>query len=469
MDIIGRQREREELTRLCASKTSEFVMVYGRRRVGKTYLIREFFNQKFAFYTTGVANGDKDAQLARFYSAICKYSQKDLRMPKNWMEAFNTLQELVEKDKSKKKKVIFLDELPWMDTPKSGFIQALDLFWNTWASARTDILLIVCGSAASWMVKNIIKNHGGLHNRLTYQIKLNPFTLNETEEYLHWLGINWDRHHIAECYMALGGIPFYLKLLDKSISLAQNIDKLFFKEPALLADEFENLYASLFKSSADYVDIIEVLAQKKNGYTRNEVIAKLKIADGGSLTRKLDELEQCGFIRKYKSVGETSYIYQLIDFYSLFYFNFIKGARPTDTDTWMHLQSKPRYNTWLGLSFERLCFAHLPQIRQALGIGGISTSSYALYTKEVQIDCVIERADKVINICEMKYTDKTFTITKKYAEEIKKKQTVLKGVQKKKYTYLIVLISANGMEQNEYSANLIQKCISLDSLFLPSI
>ncbi|MBQ8674593.1 MAG: AAA family ATPase [Bacteroides sp.] len=462
MDIIGRISEINELSRIMESPTSEFVMVYGRRRVGKTYLIREYFANDFAFYATGIAQGSLQEQLLNFKMTL---AAADPSLPitniRNWFEAFDALKRLLEKSKFRKK-VVFLDELPWMDTPRSNFIKALEHFWNTWASARNDVILIVCGSAASWMVKNIVKNHGGLHNRLTCKIKLNPFTLAECKSYLHSLGIRWENRMIVECYMILGGIPYYLRMLDKRLSLAQNVDRLFFSDSALLQDEFVNLYASLFKNSSEYVRIIEVLAKKKAGFTRDEIRLQLKLNDGGSFTRRLEELEQCGFIRKYKSAGEVAAMYQLVDFYSLFYFQFQKKERGYDTDTWMHLTGTPAYYNWCGLSFEKLCLVHLPQVKQALGISGVSTNSFVYYSKEAQIDLVIERGDNVVNLCEMKFADDEYVITKAYSEKLKQKVAVLRTFYKHRKTIQLTLIASNGVKRNEYFYSLVQQDLSLD-------
>lgn len=465
MNIIGRQSEINELNRIMESSSSEFVMVYGRRRVGKTFLIREYFSNKFAFYATGIAQGTLQEQLMNFKLTLEATDDSVTKAGiRNWFEAFGALARLLEKSKQRKK-IVFLDELPWMDTPRSNFVKALEHFWNTWASARNDIILIVCGSAASWMVKNIVKNHGGLHNRITCKIKLNPFTLTECKQYLHSQGIRWENRMIAECYMILGGIPYYLKMLDKRLSLAQNIDRLFYSESPLLEDEFSNLYASLFKNSSEYIRIVEVLAKKKSGYSRDELLTQLKLTDGGSFTRRLEELEQCGFIRKYQSIGEVSAMYQLVDFYSLFYFQFLKKGKSYDTDTWMHLTGTPTYHNWCGLSFEKLCLMHLPQIKQALGISGISTNSYAYYSKETQIDLVIERGDHVINLCEIKFTDDEYVITKAYAQKLQQKLSALRQHTKRGRSIQLTFIAANGVKRNEHYLNLVQQDYTLDIFF----
>ena len=365
----------------------------------------------------------------------------------------------------RKRKVVFLDEMPWIDTPRSGFIKALEHFWNSWASARTDIILVVCGSAAAWMVSHVVRNHGGLHNRLTLKLKLSPFTLSETRSYLKSRGIRWDERTVAECYMIMGGIPYYLKLLDSSLSLSQNIDQMFFADDAELSDEFGNLYASLFRDSDEHVKIVSLLAKKRTGYTREQIVEALKINDGGSLSRRLDELELCDFIRRYSAVGNTRYIYQLTDFYTLFYFNFIARRKTLDNHHWQHLINTPAYNTWCGLSFERLCFAHLEQIKHILGISGMATSTYAYHDSHVQIDMVIERADRIVDMCEIKYTDKPFAISKTYAQVLDNKAQVLANKIKKQRSVYLVMITASGLSQNEHSINRINNVLTLNDLF----
>ena len=465
MKIIGRQLEQQELQRIYESDKSEFLMVYGRRRVGKTFLIREYFKNNFDFYITGIAQGSKKEQLMNFRVALNQYDDTLVTSSlNNWFEAFDYLKQLLSHSK-RERKIVFLDELPWIDTPKSDFIKALELFWNSWASARTDIKLIVCGSAASWMVKNIIKNHGGLHNRLTFKMKIQPFSLAESKIFLQQKGIFWEDMMLAECYMILGGIPYYMDMIEKGKSLAQNVDALFFSEAPLLEDEFSNLFASLFKKSSDYIRIVDILSHKKSGYTRDEIIQKSKLSNGGGLTRKLDELEECGFVRKYKTMGDVSFTYQLIDFFCLFYFSFIKKGQTFDTSNWQHLTGTPRHNTWCGLSFEHLCMSHLKQIKMALGISGISTSTYAFHNKNTQIDMVIDRGDNIVNICEMKYTDEPYSINKSTSENIKNKCYELKSHIKKRKGINVVLVTTYPIKQNEYSINMIQNNVVLNDLF----
>ena len=464
MKLIGRKIEQEELRRLSQSEQPEFAVVYGRRRVGKTFLIRSFFKDNFTFYTTGVARGSRKEQLRHFSDALHQQcSNLPATIAEDWYEVFARLRTLISKSRQRRK-VVFLDELPWMDTQKSEFVKALELFWNEWGSTRNDLLLIVCGSAASWMVKNIIKNRGGLHNRLTCKLRLNPFNLQETSLFLHEKGINWMDETIAECYMVMGGIPYYLMQLDKSYSLAQNIDRLFFRENALLADEAENLYRSLFKKSEDYVRIIEALVSKRSGLTRDEIIRATGLSDGGGLTRMLTELSECGFIRTYEPLGMRAKIYQLNDFYTLFYYMFVASKKAYDENMWMHIQGKPSYTTWLGLSFERLCFAHMSQIRHALQLDAIATKTYSLYTEKSQMDMVIERADNVINLCEMKYTQQPYALDKSEAEKIVNRMAPLQTLNRKRHNVQCVLVTKQQAKQNSYYNSLVTKNITLSDL-----
>lgn len=464
MSIIGRRTEQEYLKALLESDKAEFIMVYGRRRVGKTFLIRQFFQDKFCFRVTGLANSSNEDQLVNFHSALANETGKtDGAVPKNWFEAFDRLKSYLA-NLDKEKKIIFFDELPWMDGKGSKFIPALEHFWNDFASFDKKVKLIVCGSAASWMVKKIVENHGGLHNRITFKMKLDPFDITEVKEFLHSKHIFWDNQTIAECYMAMGGIPYYLNFLTPEKSLAQNLDAMFFNESSLLEGEFDNLYASLFLHSKEYTDIIEVLSKRKLGYSRDEIINALGCKDGGSLTRKLTELEQCGFIRKYKACNRVNTLYQLIDFFSIFYFQFLRHGSDYDNDIWMHLSRTNTYTTWKGLGFERLCIAHSQKIKAILGINGVSTKTYSVFHPSSQIDMVIERGDNVVNLFEMKFTAEPYSLEKKSAENIANKISVLREQLRKRQSIMTVLVTNQPAKRNEYFTQYIQKNIFLDEI-----
>ena len=425
--LIGREKELSLLHSIAARKSSAFVALYGRRRVGKTFLIRNVFPSA-DFHVTGMANTNTATQLSNFQLALKKYSLPGSKQPAagNWLDAFHQLSTLLE-SKGKQKKTIFIDELPWLDNNKSGFLSALEHFWNSWASARTDILLIVCGSAASWIIRKILNSHGGLHNRVTDKIQLQPFTLRECELFFISKGARFDRYQIVQLYMVMGGIPFYLSQVDPKLSAAQNINRMCFSSAGLLREEFDNLYHSIFQKAERHIQIIQALSKKSKGLNRDELLAASKMPNGGGTTRLLQELEESHFIRKYRSFGkkENNSIYQLTDFYSLFYLEWIRDADRTDSNFWINQMDTARQKAWGGFAFERVCLEHIDQIKRGLSIAGMKTSVSAwagrTETEGAQIDLIIDRADRVINICEMKFSTDAYTINKSYAEELKKK------------------------------------------------
>jgi AAA+ ATPase superfamily predicted ATPase len=466
--LTGRKKEVRRLQQYLNSKKSEFVVIYGRRRVGKTYLIREFFENQFSFQMTGLANAPMGDQLTQFHASMVRYNSSDLEVKpaQNWIMAFQQLIGLLEADDSQEKKVIFLDELPWIDTPRSKFLTGLEHFWNSWASARRDILLIVCGSAASWMVKNILNNKGGLHNRATGRMKLEPFSLKETAAFLEYKNAVFDKYQVVLLYMVLGGIPYYLDNIDPGLSAVQNINNLCFEKNALLRNEYENLYASLFNKAQRHKAVVEALAQKKKGLTKEEISKKTRLSNGGGLTRILRELEESTFIRRYRPFGkkERNALYQLIDPYSLFYLNFIKDSSPDDEHFWINAHESAAYKAWSGYAFEMICLQHVPQIKSALGISGVQTSVSSWHHPEAQIDLLIDRKDQVINLCEMKFSIAPFSINKKYAESLRNKISVFKSETKTRKAIYLTLITTFGLEQNKY-AYLAQNSLTMEDLF----
>ncbi|MGB1242867.1 MAG: AAA family ATPase [Chitinophagales bacterium] len=466
--LIGRQKEIKKLQQYALSRKSEFVAIYGRRRVGKTYLVREVFAGQFAFQMTGLNNVNMKDQLSQFHAALLQYSSKDtaLKPAKTWLAAFLQLIELLEKREVSGKKIVFLDELSWLDTHKSKFLSALEYFWNSWASARRDVLLIVCGSAASWMIKNLLNNKGGLHNRTTGRIKLEPFNLAETEAFLKYNNIVFDPYQIILLYMVFGGIPYYLDNIERGLSAMQNINALCFERNAVLRSEYENLYASLSRRAERHKSVVEALATKKKGLTRSEIAKITNLSNGGGLTQILNELEESTFIRHYQPFGkiERHTLYQLIDPYSLFYLNFIKNSSPDDEHFWVNAHDTPVYRAWSGYAFEMICLHHIPQIKKALGISGVQTSVASWYNESAQIDLLIDRKDQVINLCEMKFSIHPYAITKKYANNLRNKIGVFKAVTKTRKTIFLTLITTHGLVQNQHSY-LAQNEISINALF----
>jgi predicted AAA+ superfamily ATPase len=469
--LIGRQDELSRLQKLIENRSSSFVAVYGRRRVGKTFLIRNAF-PSFDFQVTGMANVNTATQLSNFHIELTRYDKPSVDRPlaTNWLQAFTQLSTLLESKKGKKK-IIFLDEVPWLDTAGSGFLPALEHFWNSWASARTDILLIACGSAASWIINKLLKSRGGLHNRVTDRIQLQPFTLKECELFFNSRGAIFDRYQIVQLYMVMGGIPFYLSQIDQKLSVAQNIDRLCFTESGILRVEFDNLYHSLFKKAEGHVQIIEALSKKAKGLSREDLLKTSKMPNGGGTTRILREMEESHFIRKYRAFGkkEKNSIYQLTDFYSLFYLRWIKGFDPSDQGYWISQLDTPGQNIWAGYAFEQVCLEHISKIKRGLSIGGIRTETSAwsgkTETSGAQIDLLIDRADRVINICEMKFSIDPFVISKSYAEDLKRKVRVFKEVTKTRKAVHLILITTWGLVRNNYSDILVQHELKMDALF----
>ncbi len=474
--LIGRDKEKQILQNALTEEYSQFVAVYGRRRVGKTFLIRESYDYKFTFQFTGAANISSRKQLARFRMALKEHGLTD--MPKvfaNWMTAFSELKRYINLQ-PEGKKIIFLDELPWMDAPRSGFLSELESFWNGWASARKDIVFVVCGSATSWMVKKIIKNKGGLHNRLTHRIALKPFSLRLCEELVQSRGIEMTRKQILNGYMIFGGVPYYWSLLQKGHSLTQEIDRLIFTNDGDMYDEFSMLYASLFKKPEPYIKIISLLAGKKEGMTRIELINKGGLDDNGALSKILDDLEWCGFIRGYTVIGKQvkDEIFQLIDHYTLFYYEFIHGKRH-GKNFWQAMEGKPQYNNWCGRAFERVCLWHTDQIKQKIGISGVLTNEYAWRhvpknqsaepkSEGVQIDLLLDRSDGIIDLCEIKYSSDKYSITEAYHEKLNRRKAVFAEVTKTRKALHTVLITTYGLANNAYVGD-IQNEIQLDDLF----
>lgn len=468
-NFVGRELEINALRDIVNSGKSEFVAVYGRRRVGKTYLIQQFFNNKFAFTATGIIEGSREEELFAFTTALIGIGYSG-RQPSTWLEAFEALKITLDKKPHKDRLVIYIDELPCFDTPKSGFVRALGHFWNTWASTRKDIILIVCGSATSWMIENIINDHGGLHNRTTHTIYLRQFSLCETETYLKSRKILWPRQVIVEAYMMLGGIPYYLSLLNRQESLAQNIDRLYFQKNSELGQEYHRLYASLFKSPDPYIRIVEVLGKNKQGLTRTEIAERLKVSSSGTLSKQLENLEYCDIIRRYVTkVGgkpKTNEAYfQLVDLFTLFHLSFSKKL--VTEDYWEQHLNTPVINTWQGLAFEHVCMVHIGQIRHALGLDRIAVEYYSWRSStppQSQVDMIIERADRLINLCEIKYSQAEYVITSSEDKKLRNRIAAFVRESKTRNGILPTWITLYGLQRNEYSGT-VQYQVLMDDLF----
>ena len=472
--LIGRSAECTRLDDCMRADSAQLIIVYGRRRVGKTFLINEYFQNQFTFKLTGAYEQNRAAQLRNFTSELARRSGREIPAPKDWPQAFELLRDHLESRRGKGKLVVFFDEMPWLDTHKSGFLPAFEWFWNDWASSVDELVFIVCGSATSWMADKFSKSKGGLFNRQTCRLYLEPFHLCEVEQYLRSKNINWSRYDIAECYMIMGGIPYYLSLLNSHYSFRQNIDRLFFSQRGELWDEFEHLYKALFSGSESYIKIAEALSHSSGGLTRAEIARHTGLAPNGALTRILDTLTLSGFVRLSDFYGhkKKDALYQLCDYYSAFYFRYIRDNYGRDEHYWSNAIDNPARRAWAGLMFEQLCKDHAAQIKQKLGITGVLTDESVWYTRGdaalgipgAQIDMLIARRDRVINLCEMKFSINEFTIDKAYDAALRNKLDAFRRLTGSRATLQLTLITTYGVRQNKYSG-LVQSQVELDDLF----
>lgn len=469
--FIGREYEIRQLEKYRNSKEAEFVIIYGRRRVGKTFLVKEFFDDTYDFKVTGLYKKPKKMQLKNFHLSLLEYGSTAKNMPNDWLEAFSELKKLLKNIKEERKKIVFIDELPWLDTRQSDFLAAFEAFWNGWGAQQNDLMLVVCGSATTWITNKIFSNKGGLFNRAARRLYLMPFTLHETERYLQSRGIHWSRYDIVECYMTMGGIPYYLKLLDNELSYLENIDTLFFKRNGLLWDEFDHLYDTLFGTSKAYLKIIEALSSKKTGLTRKEIIKETKLEDNGLLSEMLKNLKDSLFVRAYNTFGygEKNVVYQLSDYFTLFYLRFIKGRQNPDEHFWTHYLDNPSKSVWAGQTFEQICKDHIAQIKKAIGISALLTDISSWHgsteTGKAQIDLIIDRRDRTANLCEIKFSVGEFVIDKDYEAILKKKMEVFREATKSKKALQIVMITTYGVRKNAHSS-IIQSQVKMDDLFM---
>lgn len=469
-NIIGRKDELQQLKAAVKSPRAELIAVYGRRRVGKTFMIKEFFDNNFDFYATGIYEGKSKDEIRAFCEGFSPEFKENLPVIKDWMDAFMALRDYLKKRRGKI--IVFLDELPWFDVPPGKFLKAFEWFWNSWGSTCKNLKLIVCGSSTTWMRNKFISGRGGLYNRTTHQIYLSPFKLHDAKLLLNSMGIKWSRGAILETYMALGGVPFYLTLLNPILTPSENINALFFEEGAPLRNEYDFLLKSLFKEYDYYKKIIDAIAQKNKGITRKEILEKSRIQDNGGLTRALKNLSDSDFIREYACYGKQSRdsLFQLTDPFLLFYKRFVEKYKGKDENYWStHLQS-PRSLAWHGIAFESVCLLHLNQIKKGLGIEGIATwaGSWNVFGKEeqagAQIDLLIDRADKVIDICEMKYKEEALEVTKKLEKEIRERNGIFRSVSNTHKTIRNILVTPYGEKRGKYSG-LFSKVITMVDLF----
>ena len=480
--LIGREKQIKTLNGIYESGSAELVAVYGRRRVGKTYLIDEVFSGRITFRHAGLSpieqrNGKKvcrlHEQLEHFYNSLTRQGMERSDPPKSWLDAFYMLESfLLEKEHENGRILVFLDEIQWLDTPKSGFMTGFEAFWNGWACHKHNVMVIVCGSSSSWILDKMINNHGGLYGRLTNQINLQPFTLYECERFFESKGVVMSRYDITQAYMMVGGIPYYLNYFKKEYSLSQNIQAMFFDLDAPLRNEFNRLFSSLFVNYTVMEAIVMALMTKNRGLSRAEILEKTGLSDSGEISHYLDALISGNFIIKYYSFGngKRESFYKLIDPFCLFYLRFLADNIGKRSRDWIALSDTAAVTAWKGLAFENVCFNHIRQIKNCLGISGVSTSE-SLWSKRggdmtdgAQIDLIIERKDNIINMCEIKFYSDLFTATKEFHFTLERRKKLLAEIIPKKAAIHNTLITTFGLKQVEYFNDIINT-ISLDDLF----
>ena len=475
--MTGRTKETKELNDLYDSGKAELVAIYGRRRVGKTFLVNELFADRMTFRHAGLSPADDEAmsskkQLNHFYHSLLLHGMKKSRCPADWLEAFFMLEKLLMEMDDGSRQLVFFDELPWLDTPKSGFMTAFEGFWNTWGCCRKNLMVVVCGSASSWVLDKLVNNHGGLYGRVTYEIKLSPFTLKECEEYFLSRNVILSRYDVVQCAMCLGGIPYYLGYVKGTLSLEQNIDGLFFGTDAKLKGEYDRLFASVFSNPEQMKEIIEFVSKKNAGFYRNEIAEGLKKSEGGLLTKNLGALIESGFVEKYYPFGEGRKMarYRLADPFCIFYIHFVKNSERLSQAFWKSGGRSPAISSWRGFAFENICFGHIKQIKDALGITGVYTtqSSWSIKgdgeSRGMQVDMIIDRDDNIVNLCEIKFYGDSFTVDKGYYMTMMERRTALEGLVPRKKAVRNVLITTMGLKKNEY-ASVFSNVLTLDELF----
>ncbi|MBF0315441.1 MAG: AAA family ATPase [Oligoflexia bacterium] len=491
MKIIGRENAIEILERIYHSSKAEFLALYGRRRVGKTYLVKEFFSKKqksnpapLFFYFTALKDGRNSEQLFFFKKELeGVFYHYPLPELKRWIDAFELLTLAIHKfletpSNRSRPIVLFFDEFPWAARAKSGLAQALDHYWNRHWSHLKNIKLIICGSAASWMINNLIRAKGGLHNRLTEVLRLQPFTIEEVSRYLKELQLHYNAQSLVDIYLCLGGVPYYLNFLRRGKSAAQNISQICFGKDAPLAGEFENLLHSLYDNSEIHYKIIQILSTRKSGMSRNEILKKIKLNSGGQISKCLSELEEASFIASFIPLGKKKkdIFFKIVDQYTLFYLSWIDKSSHNILDHasaskyWSQMVSSPGYYAWSGLAFEIFCFNNLHLIRQQLGIEEIACKvgawKYVPSAKNkesgAQIDLVFDREDKTITLCEIKYSLSPYQTDKQEILGLHQKIATFKQVTNTKKQILFALITLHGAKPSIFLDEVVTNYVQLD-------
>lgn len=483
--ITGRRKEQELLLELIESNKSEFIAVYGRRRVGKTYLIKNLMSSFSCvfFHVTGIQKGTVQIQLKEFAKQIGNafYQSPSIVPQKNWFDTFEDLTDAINEVPKDQTVVLFFDEFPWMATPRSKILVALELYWNRYWVFDKRIKLIICGSSTSWIINNIINNKGGLHNRVTRTINLQPFSLHETESYLKEHRIKLNHKQILDLYTVLGGVPLYWSFIRKGRSAHQCIDELCFQKNGPLVNEFERLFESLFEDPKPYVELIRFIADHRYGIGQAELIALSKQPNGGGTIDRLHQLEEAGFVTSLVPYGhkDRGVYYVMDDEYSLFYLRWIEphlktiAKKETNEGFWLSLSNQSSWKAWAGYAFESICYKHINQIRRALHIDPGARAGTWRYSPRIkdeqagaQIDLLFDRLDGTITLCEIKCSEHQFAIDKSCHQELLRKMEIFKKQTRTKKQLFFSMITTMGLKKTMYSEEIISTEATLEDLFI---
>ena len=493
--MIGRKKEIKLLNEICDLEESSLVAIYGRRRIGKTYLVNHMFKKYrqdcLFFEFTGAYDGDKRGQIDNFIDQVYEwfYVEPSFEI-KSWSDAFRFLKRTIDKEIKKRdsneKVIVFLDEVPWIDrSNKGGFLSALGYFWNTWCEPRENVVLILCGSNSSWIRDKILKNaRGSLYQRVTHQISMYPFDLKETKAYLlEQKGFMIDNKTVTDIYMIFGGVAKYLSFLNPNESSAENIDRVFFSIHGSMYREYDELFSSLFADKSDYYkSVIELLCTRRSGFSLSDISKAFNEKLGGKLRLAIAELEECGFIKGLSKYGNSvrGVNYMIVDPYILFHHKWIKGFSRNDIATlpnnyWLHKSSSQSYAVWSGYAFEIVVMVNIRLYLNAIGRLGFFSGVYHWQhmaksedEQGAQIDMVVNYGNNIFDILECKYYNSEYVISKEYAKNIKNKLSMFKkyGLYSKQKSELrLVFLTSYGVKMNAEAHSLNISRVCLDDLF----
>jgi AAA+ ATPase superfamily predicted ATPase len=405
--FIGRKVEIAQLTALIDLPRPSIAVIYGRRRVGKSELIRHVTQGKNVLSFEGLEGQPKHKQIKNFLFQLSAQSNIREKNISDWPDALILLRTLTQDGQW----IIILDEFQWMANYQNELVSVIKMIWEKYLSQNPDLTLILCGSIASFMKSKVLKS-SALYGRTDYELNLHELNLSEISEFFPGKGSD----EVIDTAMLVGGIPKYLELISEYPSLYDALEPLAFSQDGFFKTEYDRLFASHFGKKPIFMKIIQTLATNPYGLTTGKLAKEMQVASGGTLCHQLDDLESAGFLHSIipfdKPEGSKLRKYILMDAYVRFYHSIIRGSmkETTPPNTQFHaIMSSPRYAAWAGMAFEFLCMRHHKEISRILGFHGIPYTAGPFFQRKtldtpgVQIDLLFERSDKILVLCEMKY------------------------------------------------------------------